>query len=242
MKAAQTTIIAVALAVLGIAAASAQTRVNCMPDGVKALTGSGTAYAWAGLSLDVWGSATGFSTITDATWDFGDATSTNLLAPYNPRYLSAAHAYGAAGTYYATLTVTGTDMSANPVTKSNTVRIDVLLAPDNAAQANLACERGLRWLYQCQQTDGSICNYGWYRFPSTCLALLAFENRGHLAVNDPAKDVYVPTIQAGLAYACSQLQYVPIPTTQPGGTCDTHGVYPAPAVGDSHCGMGLDRR
>jgi hypothetical protein len=45
-----------------------------------------------------------------------------------------------------------------------------------------------------------------YRSAPTALAVLAFENKGHLPTGD-LSDIYLDTVQRGFNYLCSQLSY-----------------------------------
>jgi len=173
--------------------------VRVMPDGIKTPT-KHTAYAWAGNPLAVWGNvAWGTSTVGTFVWDFGDGSPTVTGPVGNARDIVALHTYSSASTYYATLTVT----DGNSWSSAAQVRIDVLPVADKAATINLAIERGLKYLYLAQD----IATGGWSPgssrttgAPQTALAVLAFENRGHLPIS-PGSDIYRDTVVNGLNFA-----------------------------------------
>ena len=176
--------------------------VRVMPDGIKTPT-THTAYAWAGTALDVWGNvAWGDSASGSYVWDFGDGSPTAGAAVSNARDIVVAHTYAAAGTYYATLTVT----DGNGESDAAQVRVDVLPVPDDAARINLAIERGLKRLYLRQQPGGFW--YGSYSAPAapTALAVLALENRGHRPIS-PDSDIYKTTVIDGLNYLFTALYW-----------------------------------
>ncbi len=170
--------------------------VLVMPDGIKTTT-QNTAYAWAGNPVDVWGNVTwGPSTSGTYVWDFGDGSPTASSPVSDSRNISESHAYAAAGTYYATLTVTDEDS----LSSSAQVRIDVLALPDNQAQINLAIETGLKRLYLDQYPGGD-----WWGEPANgALSVLAFENRGHQPIG-PLTDIYHDTVVRGLDWLFTSL-------------------------------------
>jgi YD repeat-containing protein len=172
--------------------------VRVMPDGVYTPT-KYTAYTWAGNSLDVWGNVTWIGpTSGNYVWDFGDGTPAAANAVGDPRNIVERHTYGAAGTYYATLTVTDTSGASG----SAQVRIDVRPSAETQAQINLAIERGLKNLYLSQSSSGA-----WYNEPApTAVSVLAFENRAHLPIS-PTTDIYQDTVVRGLNYVFTTLIY-----------------------------------
>ncbi len=208
-------------------ASGAGPTVYVMPDGVRAAT-TDTAYAWAGLTLDIWGKVKwGDSTSGTYTWDFDDGTPVATGTVTNAKNISVSHAYAAGGTYYAKLTVTASDGQSD----HDEVRIDVLATADRNARVNLSIERGLKWLYLNQAAGGNWGSSGAggsYYPTTTALSVLAFENRGHLPISDPAEDIYYDTVKAGLNYLCSAVRYSYDITPQPAGNPDTHGIFPDP--------------
>lgn len=93
-------------------------------------------------------------------------------------------------------------------------------------QINDAIAAGLAWLAPQQGGAGNIGTY--YPVASTGLAVLAFENNGHLPSGDPIADPYVAFVELGLDYIFSQAHAIPI-GVQPAGDPDTNangfGVY-----------------
>lgn len=179
-----------------LAIALAGPTVRVMPDGVNTGT-QHTAYAWALNPVDVWGNVDwGASASGTYVWDFGDGSSTGPSAVGDPMDISETHAYAAAGTYFAKLTVT----DGNAMSSSATVRIDVLASSNTQAQINLAIETGLKRLYLDQSPGGD-----WYGEPANgALSVLAFENRGHQPIG-PTTDIYHNTVVNGLNWLFTSL-------------------------------------
>jgi len=91
------------------------------------------------------------------------------------------------------------------------------------AQIEDAITKGLAWLATQQQADGSwIDNWYWYPVGSTGLAVLAFENHGHLPTGDPAVDPYVDVVRKGLDYLFANAYRQDI-GVQPAGDPDSNG-------------------
>ena len=180
--------------------------VRAMPDGIEQTPTRHTAYAWAGNALAVWGNVTwGTSTSGTYVWNFGDGSATASGPVSNVRDIAVSHTYAAAGTYYATLTVT----DGNSISGSAQARIDVVAVPDsvNNAQVNLAIERGLKNLYLNQASSGD-----WVGEPApTAVSVLAFENRGHLPIS-PTTDIYQDTVVRGLNFTLTTLRSITSPS------------------------------
>ncbi len=193
--------------------------VNVMPSGDTAQS----AYTWVGNSLDVWGNVKwGDSTTGTYSWNFGDGSPVVNGTVTDARNISVNYAYTAAGVYDATLTVT----DGNGLLNSATVRIYVKPVVDKDARIQLAIERGLKYLYLSQYSDGSIYYWNYYSSAGaeTAAAVLAFENRGHKPVTKDqngdgvvnAADraiwekgrIYADTVHRGLDYAISTLMAV----------------------------------
>ncbi|MBI5140786.1 MAG: PKD domain-containing protein [Nitrospirae bacterium] len=175
-------------------------RVNTMPNGLATPVGNGDSqpYAYPGLSLDVWGSATYGTAPFTYVWNFGDgspnATGTATTATA-ARNISAMHTY-AAGSYLASLTVT----DANGKVESSTLKLDVVPVSDEV-KVNLAIQKAMKYLYMNRTVTGS--NAYFYSYEYTPFAILAFEDHGHRAKNDVTKDIYAPLVQQGLNYMFS---------------------------------------
>ena len=209
--------------------------VNAMPSGDTAQS----AYTWVGNSLDVWGNVKwGDSTAGTYVWNFGDGSPVAVGAVTNAKNISVNHAYAAAGTYDATLTVT----DGNNLSDSATVRIYVKPVVDKDARIQLAIERGLKYLYLSQNSNGSIYSYDYYSSAGaeTSAAVLAFENRGHKPVTKDqngdgvvnAADraiwekgrIYANTVHRGLDYLISTLTAVGVAAQY---DSNSNGVYVA---------------
>ncbi len=197
------------------ASAAVGPTVRAMPDGIKTST-KHTAYAWAGKPLEVWGNVTwGDSTSGTAVGDFGDGSPTASGPVTTPQNIAMTHTYAAAGTYYATLTVT----DGNGLSSLAQTRIDVLAVPDDQAKINLAIEKGLKWLYLNQYADGHWY-YDYGPTAPTSLSVLAFENWGHLPIG-ASSDIYHDTVVKGLNFLFTQLEFrTYFPNWQP---CDLNG-------------------
>ena len=194
--------------------------VNVMPDGKKIASDAGFAYTWAGNNLTIWGNVKGNVGTSTYEWDIDNDGSADYSGTVtNAKDIACTHAYTTAGPYDAKLTVT----DSNGDSDSAIVRIDVLPTLTKKAQINLAIERGLKWLYLHQGSNGSIYSYNSNSSAGaeTAAAVLAFENRGHkpctqdldldgdVDANDRAlweKDnIYAETVHKGLDYAISTL-------------------------------------
>ena len=196
--------------------------VNVMPDGDT----DETAYTWVGNALTIWGNVRGGTSPFTYTWDINDDGTADYSGTVsNINDIACSHAYGAATTYDAKLTVTDNNGDSD----SAIVRIKVLPSVTDAAEIELAIERGLKWLYlrQISIGNGSIYNYNSYGSAGTetAAAVLAFENRNHKpCTQDQDSDgdvdaddrliwekdrIYAKTVHWGLDYAISTLTAVP---------------------------------
>ncbi|MBI5140789.1 MAG: PKD domain-containing protein [Nitrospirae bacterium] len=169
-------------------------RVNTMPNGVITPIGNGDSqpYAYPGLALDVWGAVTFGTAPFTYVWNFGDGSPNAVGAVSNVRNIAVTHAY-VAGSYLATLAVT----DANGRVESSTLKLDVVPMTDDV-KVNLAIQKAMKYLYLNRTLSGS--NAYFYNYETTPLAVLAFEDHGHRAKNDVAKDIYAPLVQQGLNY------------------------------------------
>ena len=180
--------------------ASAQVEVNVMPDSDI------RPYAWVGRNLPVWGNVTGGVAPYTYEWAFGDATPNASGAVSDPKHILVGHTYAAAGTYFATLTVTDNVGASD----SDMVRIRVLPGITIDAQVSAAVQDGLRYLYLNQRANGSWSG-SWYAsyayVGGTGIAVLAFEEQGCLPSDDPTEYIYSDCIQAGLDYMFMEAVY-----------------------------------
>lgn len=180
----------------------ADIRVNVMPSGISGHADSWDSepYTWPGNSLALWGNVTydGSNALT-YTWNFGGGEGSVSGAVADMNNIAASHAYPN-GSFVATLTVTdGTE------TDSDTVEIDV--TPQTlAVEKNLAIQRALKYQYLTRVSTTVNGEQGYYwngranSITDAALAVLAFENHGHLATNDADEDIYAETVQGGLNY------------------------------------------
>ncbi|RKX25123.1 MAG: hypothetical protein DRP45_06645 [Candidatus Zixiibacteriota bacterium] len=84
--------------------------------------------------------------------------------------------------------------------------VEIEVAPqDLQVEVNAAIEDGLRYLYQHQWADGRWRDYG-CDASTTAMAVLAFENQGHLPINDYDEDIYAEYVQAGLDFLTLNLR------------------------------------
>ncbi|MDY7032862.1 MAG: PKD domain-containing protein [Thermodesulfobacteriota bacterium] len=193
--------------VLTAGIATADLRVNVMPNGSTTqanIWDSKGPYTWPGNALELWGNVEydGADPLT-YTWNFGAGEGSASGTVTDPKNIAETHTYANTGSYVATLTVTdGTESD------TDTVYIDVV--PQSLdVEVNLAIQRGLKYLYMHNGTttvngcsacywDGYYSTY--YRPGYTGLAVLAFENHGHLEINDPDQDIFAETVERGLNY------------------------------------------
>ncbi|MEW6379165.1 MAG: PKD domain-containing protein [bacterium] len=194
--------------------------VNVMPDGDT----DTSAYTWVGNALTIWGNVVwGSSTSGTYAWDINnDGTADYTGTVTNAKDIACTHTYATSGLYEAKLTVT----DGNGESDSAVVRIRVLPSETKEAKINLAIEKGLKWLYLKQGSNGSIYDLNSYSSSGaeTAAAVLAFENKGHkpctqdqdldgdVDAADRAiweKDrIYAKTVHAGLDYIISTLTAV----------------------------------
>lgn len=187
----------IALLVLSAVSAQAQLRVNVMPGNSP---GKVYPYTWPGRMIAIWGNVHDGTPPYTYEWTFGDGSPSVSGTVTNPKYIAVSHTYATMGPKLATLTVTDAAM----VTASDAVEIEV--APlDFEVEVNAAIEDGLRFLYLQQYADGRWHDYG-CDDATTAMAVLAFENQGHLPINDYDEDIYAEYVQAGLDYLTSILR------------------------------------
>lgn len=198
------------------AVANGGLEVNVMPDG----NADGAEYTWVGNNLTIWGNVRGGTAPFTYAWDINnDGTADYSGTVTNINDISCSHAYGASGAVDAKLTVTDSTSASG----SAIVRIKVLPSMTTEARIQLAIERGLKWLYLTQKSNGSIYSYNSYGSAGaeTAAAVLAFENRNHkpctqdldldsdVDADDRAiweKDnIYAETVHRGLDYAIGTL-------------------------------------
>ncbi len=194
-------------------------RVNVMPSGVTSPVNAWDSgpYTWPGNQLELWGNVEYDGTGTlNYTWTFGDGSPDASGTVGDRNNIAVNHTYSATGSYIATLTVTdGTDSD------QDTVYIDVV--PQTLqVQVNLACQRAMKHLYKRRYTTtvNGYSAYYWrgtsnrYR-ANTALAVLAFEDHGHRATNDPDKDIFQSTVELGLRYLFYYLRTTTASNTNP---------------------------
>lgn len=111
------------------------------------------------------------------------------------------------------------------------------------ADINNAIEKGLEYLNNTQirggANDGAWDTGNYQGVASTSLALLCFENNGHLPDGDPIADPYVDVVQRGLDWLLSKLlrQNIGVQTYgNPDTNANGYGIY-APGRGGYENGM-----
>ena len=181
-----------------------------------------TYYSWPTEQVTLWGNVewedyTGTGTYY---WDFGDGNQSDVFSITNQRYLSTTHTYGTMANYFATLVVED-DLGE---TVSETTRIVVMNMAD--AQVNKAIEDGLRYLYLQQYADGHwLGNYSYSPAPevaATSLAILSYEENGHLPWLSAADDIYQEVVQRAFAWLWGEIERTTL-TLQAAGNPDMDG-------------------
>lgn len=199
---------AVAMALFA-SSAFAVLKISVMPNGTNATplpnAWDSRPYTWPGNNLELFGRVNAYDggKALSYTWNFGAGEGSSSGAVASQSNIAASHAYGATGTFIATLTVTDVPAGGTE-TASATVFIDVV-GDSPTVRKNLAIQRALKYLYMNRQstTVNSCPAYYWSTTDTTGdtgLAVLAFEDYNHRASNDPDKDIYADTVGKGLNY------------------------------------------
>jgi len=188
---------------IGLSNAFAQLIVRAMPSGVASPVNAWDSkpYTWPSNALELWGNVTYDGDPADLTytWDFGDGTAPATGTVNNADNIAVTHTFASEGTPIATLTVTdGTEIAS--------ATVNIAVVPKTfEAQKNLAIQRGLKRQYMTKQywNQNGCETYYWDNefgrwSAGTSLAVLAFEDFGHRASNDPQKDIYAGLVKAGL--------------------------------------------
>lgn len=195
-------------------------RVNMMPSYSTNVT---YANALVGTPISVWGNVS-YGTAPyryileygDGSVDSGDVSSTRYIPAVSLTY-NANHTYATAGTYTARLTV----RDATGATDTDEATIKVNAISTKQIRINMAIEKGLVNLYLNQYPEGywygSFENVG-----ATGMALLAFEENGHLPTNDFDDDIYSEFVKDGLSYLFNKATTFSI-STQTAGNPDSDG-------------------
>jgi len=186
-------------------------------------------YTWPGEEASIWGAVVQDNDIGDFTgaaysWDFGDGSVPETGTVTDPNFILVKHTYITAGTKTATLTVdtTGTEKPAATLSKSVKINVQV----DNLETRRLkALEDGLRYLYTEARTNGQIGDSN-ENPGETGLNVLAFEEQGHYAFNDPDDDIYASVVRRGLDFIVNNAKkfvFAEQYETQHPGEPDTNG-------------------
>lgn len=183
-------------------------RVNVMPGNMP---GKVYPYTWLGRVLIIWGNVHDGTPPYTYIWEFGDGSAPVSGTVTNPKYISVTHTYTTMGPKLAVLTVT----DACSVSDQDTVEIEVVTM-DFQVEVNAAIEDGLRWLYLQQQSNGGWSAYSGYAAAPTAMAILTFEDNGHLPINDINKDIYAEYVQAGLDYLFTTFYSISVPVQEAG--------------------------
>jgi len=198
---------AVMVVTLAFTAASswAALTVKVMPNGVSSpgAIWDSRPYTWPGNALELWGNVTydGSKALT-YTWTFGDATPNATGSVSNAKNIAVTHTYTSPVSYIATLTVSETG-SGVLQTDTKSVYIDVV-PQTQTVRKSLAIQRGLKYLYMYNASGGAGTTCTEANWDSntayTGMAVLAFEDHGHRAMNPYDQDIYAETVQRGLTY------------------------------------------
>ena len=178
-----------------VAQANGSLRVNTMPSVNQSVT---YANAVINQAIKVWGNVHGGTLpYTTYTLNYGDGNE-DSGAVADPHFIGADHTYTTAGLKTVTLTVRDSAIPANEVSSQSVIR--VYPSPVNRIiEINMAIEKGLLYLYQNQQGDGYWeAGSDDYDMGATGLALLAFEENGHLPTNSYDEDIYAEYVRKGL--------------------------------------------
>ncbi len=192
--------------------------VNIMPS-----YGQSQQYANAIINqnISVWGNIKGGLPPYSYSIDFGDGTDTSDFVS-DMHYIGVDHIYSTAGVKTVKLTVT--DDSGLSIYKEAQIR--VFAAPTQQVKVNIAIEKGLLFLYKNQTPAGHW--YGEDYLASTGMAVLSFEENGHLPTNNYNEDIYSEYVRRGLDYILSNAYWADIyPQTagNPDSDGDGKGVY-----------------
>jgi len=166
-------------------------QVNTMPSNSKS-----TSYAngLVNVAHDVWGNVTGGTSPYKYYMYYGDGAmdSGNVTDAHN---IARSHTYTNAGPKTMKLIV----VDALGRSDSDQSVIQIYASSTTEIRVNMAIEKGLRYLYLNQYAagywaDNSNAN------ASTGMALLAFEENGHLPGNNYDVDIYSEYVRKGLDY------------------------------------------
>ncbi len=181
-----------------------------------------TYYCWPNESVTLWGNVSweNYSGSGTYYWDFGDGTQSEVLNISNQRYLNTTHSYSTMDSYIATLVV---EDDLGQIASQST---RVVVMNMNDARVKKAVEDGLRYLYLEQYADGHW--YGGYSYSpapeiaATSLAILSFEENGHLPWLSPQEDIYKEVVIRGFNWLWNEIDRTII-SQQPAGDPDTDG-------------------
>ncbi len=165
--------------------------VNTMPSNSFSST---YANALAGVPIAVWGNVNNGTPPYNYKLEYGDGA-VDSGAVTDPHFIGADHIYATAGPYTMKLQVWD---NAGRVDYDESI-IKVYPLPTQQIEVNMAIEKGLLYLYKNQYADGH-----WYdnagNIGATGMALLSFEENGHLHTNDINTDIYAEFVGNGLNY------------------------------------------
>lgn len=187
---------------------------------------TGYANAIVGQPIEVWGNVWGGNGVYVYKWDFGDG-STDSGSVGNPRNIAVMHTYATANPWNATLKV----WDQTGAMDQDVVTIRAFAAPTHQIQVNMAIEKGLKYLYLNQASNGY-----WDRNMGSCI--LAFEENGHKG-NNFDDDIYAETVSNGLQYLLSMAYEVAI-SPQTYGNPDSDGDGKGVVLVNSGYEQGLD--
>ncbi|OQX77146.1 MAG: hypothetical protein B6D61_07670, partial [Bacteroidetes bacterium 4484_249] len=201
---------------------------NAMANGIKApgdmtVKVMPTYYVWPGETITLWGNVAweSYSGTGNYYWDFGDGNLSPVTTITDNKYLDATHSYAFMSVYYATLIVTDdlfqTEVATVQIVVTNNIQ---------ETRRHKAIEDGLRYLYLQQYADGHWNgSYSYSPAPevaATSLALLSYQENGHLPWLSPDNDIYKEVTQKGFEYLWTEIERNTI-STQTAGNPDTDG-------------------
>ena len=195
------------------AVTAVEPEVNTMPSYLQSVT---YANALANQAIAVWGNVRGDNAVGGAySLDFGDGTAPLTGTVADIDYIGADHTYTTVGLKTMSLIVTDT----RGITDTSESLIRVFPTPaTREVEINMAIEKGLLYLYNTQDAAGWWQDTLYYGIGATGLAVLAFEENGHLPTNNTQEDIYAEAVMDGLTWLLTAHEVVDTITAHDDGT------------------------